>query len=103
MPVETWISPNGHFKVDRVLPEKGYENETREEWAERIGLDLSVFQHEDPRTPEERAEFFAKASAELDEYIKEEGLELNEEEQADFEALAEYMGWNTPNSEPAPQ
>ena len=23
MPVETWTSPNGHFKVDSVLPRRG--------------------------------------------------------------------------------
>ena len=103
MPVEVWTSPHGHFKVDRVLPEKGYENETREEWAERLGLDLSVFQYEDPRTPEERAKSRAEALAELDAYIKEEGLELNEEQQTDFEAFLEYVGWDRPNSEPASQ
>ena len=99
MPKEVWTSPHGHFQVTRHIPE-GYNGETREERAEPLDLDLSVFHHEDTRTPEERAEWFAKASAELDEYIKAEGLELNEEQQADFEALAEHMGWNIPNSEP---
>ena len=102
MPKEVWTSPHGHFQITRHIPE-GYNGETREEWAERIGLDLSVFQHEDTRTPEERAKWRKKAVAEWDEYIKEEGLELNEEQQADLKAFIKYMGWRHPDSETAPQ
>ena len=101
MPKEVWISPHGHFQITRHIPEEGYENETREEWAEP--LDLSVFQRKDTRTPEERAEWRKKAVAEIRAYRKAEGLELNEEQQADMEALAEYMGWRRPDSEPVPQ
>ena len=99
---EVWTSPHGHFQIIRHVPEE-YNGETREEWAERIGLDMSVFQHEDTRSPEERAEWRKKAVAEWDEYIKEEGLELNEEQQADLDAFIKYLGWRHPDSEPAPQ
>ena len=102
MPQEVWTSPHGHFQVIRHVPEE-YNGETREERAEPLDLDLSVFQHEDPRTPEERAKWRKEALAELDEYIKEEGLELNEEQQADLDAFIKYVGWRHPDSEPAPQ
>ena len=101
MPKEVWTSPHGHFQIIRHIPEEGYENETRGERGEP--LDLSVFHREDTRTPEERAKRRKKAVAEWDEYIKTEGLELNEEEQADFEAFAKRLGWRLPNSEPTPQ
>ena len=102
MPKEVWTSPHGHFQITRYVPE-GLNGETREEWAERLGLDLSVFQHEDTRTPEERAKWRKEAVAEIRAYRKAEGLELNEEQQADLKALAEYMGWYRPDSEPALQ
>ena len=101
MPKEVWTSPHGHFQITRHISEEGCENETREEWAEP--LDLSVFHREDTRTPEERAKQHAKAATEWDEYLKAEGLEPNEEQRADMEALAEYLGWRNPNGEPASQ
>lgn len=103
MPIEVWTSPNGYIKIETYIPEEGYENETREEWAERIGLDLNVPQYEDPRTPEERAKEREEAVAELDAFIKAEGLEPNEEQQADIEAFAKRVGWRVPNSKPASQ
>ena len=102
MPKEVWTSPHGHFQITRYIPE-GLNGETREEWAERLGLDLSVFQHEDTRTPEERAKQRKEALAELDEYMKEEGLEFSEEQQADLKAFIKYVGWDRPDSEPVPQ
>ena len=80
-----------------VVPD-GYEGGTREEWAERLGLDLSVFQREDNETPEEKAERVARASAEVDALFEEIGFTPTEEQMAEVEALWEYMGWQkTPN------
>ena len=98
MPIEVWTSPGGTHRVTKYIPD-GYENETREEWAERLGLDLSVFQHEDNRTPEERAKWYAEAAAEMEAYRKAEGLLLSEEEQVEFDALIEHLGLSKPKGE----
>ena len=95
MAVEVWTSPGGTYQVKRHIPD-GYENETREEWAERLGLDLSVFQHEDTETPEEKAQRVAEAVAELDAFIEENGLMVTEEEQAEIDAVLEYLGYRIP-------
>ena len=102
MPIEVWTSPGGTHRVTKYIPE-GYENETREEWAERLGLDLSAFHYEDPRTPEERAQQRAEAVAEMEAYRKAEGLLLTEEEQAELTALTEHLGWKAPTGETAPK
>ena len=65
---------------------------------ERLGLDLSVFQHEDTETPEEKTQRVAKAVAELDAYMEEEGLTLSAEEQAELAALFEHLGMRIPDS-----
>ena len=98
MAVEVWTSPGGTYQVKRHIPD-GYENETREEWAERLGLDLSVFQHEDTETPEEKAQRVAEAVAELDTFIEENGLMVTEEEQAEIDAVLEHLGYRVPNGE----
>ena len=95
MAVEVWTSPGGTYQVKRHIPD-GYENETREEWAERLGLDLSVFQHEDTETPEEKAQRVAEAVAELDAFIEENGLMVTEEEQAEIDAVLEHLGYRIP-------
>ncbi len=95
MAVEVWTSPGGTYQVKRHIPD-GYENETREEWAERLGLDLSVFQHEDTETPEEKAQRVAEAVAELDAFIEESGLMVTEEEQAEIDAVLEHLGYRIP-------
>ena len=101
MATEVWTSPRGHYKVITVIPD-GYENETREEWAERLGLDLSVFQREDNETPEEKAERVAKALADNKRLFEEQGWrwERTPEEQAELDALWEYLGESSPNGEP---
>ena len=95
MAVEVWTSPGGTYQVKRHIPD-GYEDETREEWAERLGLDLSVFQHEDTETPEEKAQRVAEAVAELDAFIEENGLMVTEEEQAEIDAVLEHLGYRIP-------
>ena len=95
MAVEIWTSPGGTYQVKRHIPD-GYENETREEWAERLGLDLSVFQREDTETPEEKAQRVAEAVAELDAFIEENGLMVTEEEQAEIDAVLEHLGYRIP-------
>ena len=95
MAVEVWTSPGGTYQVKRHIPD-GYEDETREEWAERLGLDLSVFQHEDTETPEEKAQRVAEAVAELDVFIEENGLMVTEEEQAEIDAVLEHLGYRIP-------
>ena len=95
MAVEVWTSPGGTYQVKRHIPD-GYENETREEWAERLGLDLSVFQREDTETPEEKAQRVAEAVAELDAFIEENGLMVTEEEQAEIDAVLEHLGYRIP-------
>lgn len=98
MAIEVWTSPGGTHRVLSYTPD-GYENETREEWAERLGLDLSGFQDEDPETPDEKAQRVAEASAELRAYIEEEGLTLSKEEHAELAALFEHLGYRVPNNE----
>ena len=98
MAVEVWTSPGGTYQVKRHIPD-GYENETREEWAERLGLDLSVFQHEDTETPEEKAQRISEAVAELDAFIEEEGLTLSAEEHAELVALFNHLGYRVPDGE----
>jgi len=93
--VEVWTSPGGTYQVKRHIPD-GYEDETREEWAERLGLDLSVFQHEDTETPEEKAQRVAEAVAELDAFIEENDLMVTEEEQAEIDAVLEHLGYRIP-------
>ena len=95
MALEVWTSPGGTYQVKRHIPD-GYEDETREEWAERLGLDLSVFQHEDTETPEEKAQRIAEAVAELDAFIEENGLMVTEEEQAEIDAVLEHLGYRIP-------
>ncbi len=98
MAVEVWTSPGGTYQVKRHIPD-GYENETREEWAERLGLDLSVFQREDTETPEEKAQRITEAVAELDAFIEEEGLTLSAEEHAELVALFDHLGYRVPDDE----
>ncbi len=100
MPIEVWTSPGGTHRVTKYIPD-GYENETREEWAERLGLDLSVFQHEDPRTPEERAQQRAEALAENEKFFREQGWTITPEEQSELDALMEHMGLINPDGEGA--
>ena len=102
MPVEVWTSPGGNYQVKTYIPD-GYENETREEWAERIGLDLSVLQREDTRTPEERAKWRAEALAENEQFFREQGWTITPEEQAELDALMEHLGIGNPNGETASQ
>ena len=99
MDKEVWTTPGGMYKVITFTPDGYDENETREERAERVGLDLSVLQKEDDETPEEKAERVARASAEVKELFEEIGFTPTEEQKAEVEALWEYMGWQTPNSE----
>ena len=96
-----WTSPRGEYKVITVIPDGYDENETREEWAERLGLDLSVFQMEDDETPEEQAERVAKALADNKEFFEEQGWrwERTPEEQAELDALFEYLGIRNRNGE----
>ena len=91
--VEEWTSPGGTYKETTFIYEE-YEHETREEWAERLGLDISVFQHPtNNETPEERAERIAKARAEIAEIRKERGVGITPEEQAEVDAVMERMGF----------
>ena len=94
-----WTSPGGTYKVITVIPDGYDENETREEWAERLGLDLSVFQMEDDETLEEKAERVARASAEVKALFEEIGFTPTEEQIAEADAFFEYVGWKTPNGE----
>ena len=97
---KVWTSPRGHYKVITVVPD-GYEGGTREEWAERLGLDLSVFQREDNETPEEKAERVAKALADNKRLFEEQGWrwERTPEEQAELDALWEYLDLKPLNDE----
>ena len=91
--VEEWTSPLGTYKEIKVIPEE-YEHETREEMAERLGLDLSLFQRPtNNETPEERAKRIAEAKAEIAEIRKEWGVEVTPEEQAEVDAVMERMGF----------
>ena len=92
--VEEWTSPLGTYKEIRVIPEE-YEHETREKMAERLGLDLSLFQRKpNNETPEERAERIAKARTEIAEIRKEWGVEITPEEQAEVEVVLKRMRRN---------
>ena len=97
--VEEWTSPGGTYKELEVIYEE-YEHETREEWAERLGLDISLFQRKtDNETPEERAERIKKDVAEFDAYLEEIGWSITEEEQAEVDAVLKRMGILTSDSE----
>ena len=100
MAKEVWTSPGGMYKSITFIPD-GYENETREEWAERLGLDLSVFQIEDNETPEEKKQRVAQALADHKEYFEEQGWnwEPTPEERAELDALRERLGIPRRNGE----
>lgn len=98
MAIEVWTSPEGTHQVISYTPD-GYENETREEWAERLGLDLSVFQHEDTETPEEKTRRIAKALADNEKFFEEQGWTSTPEQEAELDALMEYLGFRNPNGE----
>ena len=95
--VEEWAGPSGKIREIKVIPEE-YEHETREEWAERLGLDISLFQREtDNETPEERAERIKRDAAEFDAYLEEIGWSITEEEQAEVDAALKRMGIPIPD------
>ena len=97
--VEEWAGPSGKVREIKVIPEE-YEHETREEMAERLGLDISLFQRKtDNETPEERAERIKKDVAEFDAYLEEIGWSITEEEQAEVDAVLKRMGLPTSDSE----
>ena len=96
---EVWTTPRGMYKVITFTPDGYDENETREERAERVGLDLSVFQMRGRRDPGGEGGTRRAASAEVKELFEEIGFTPTEEQKAEVEALWEYMGWQTPNSE----
>ena len=97
--VEEWAGPSGKIREIKVIPEE-YEHETREEWAERLGVDLSLFQRKtNNETPEEKAERIKKDVAELDAYLEEIGWSITEEEQAEVDAVLKRMGLPTSDSE----
>ena len=94
--VEEWTSPGGTYKETTFIYEE-YEHETREEWAERLGLDLSVFQRTTiNETPEEKAERVKRQVAELDAYLEEICWSITEEEQAEVDAVLQRMGLGSP-------
>ena len=100
--VEEWAGPSGKVREIKVIPEE-YEHETREEMAERLGLDISLFQRKtDNETPEERAERIKRDVAELDAYLEEIGWSITEEEQAEVDAVLKRMGIPTSDSEEEP-
>ena len=99
MAFEVWTSPGGTHRVISYTPD-GYEDETREEWAERLGLDLSVFQHEDTETPEEKAQRISEALAENKKFFEEQGWTRTPEQQAELDAVMEYLGLINPDGEP---
>ena len=99
MEKKVWTSPGGTYKVITFIPDGYDENETREERAERMGLDFSVFQIEDNETPEEKKQRIAQARADHKEYFEEQGWswERTPEERAELDALRERLGiprWN---------
>ena len=100
--VEEWTSPSGKLREIKVIPEE-YEHETREKMAERLGLDLSLFQRKpNNETPEERAERIAKARTEIAEIRKEWGIEITPEVQADVDAVMERMELRSSDSKAEP-
>ena len=97
--VEEWAGPSGKIREIKVIPEE-YEHETREEWAERLGLDISLFQRKtNNETPKEKAERIKREAAEYDAYLKEIGWSMTEEEQAEVDAVLKRMGLPTSDSE----
>ena len=100
--IEEWTSPLGNYREIRVVPEE-YEHETREEWAERLGLDLSVFQRKNKETPEEKAKRIERQLAELDAYFEEIGLTITEEEQAELDTVLERIGIHNSDGEMEPR
>ena len=102
MEKEVWTSPGGTYTVITFTPDGYDENETREERAERMGLDLSVFQIEDNETPEEKKQRIAQALAENKKLFEEQGWnwERTPEEQAEVDALFKHLGIRSWNGEP---
>ena len=102
MEKEVWTSPGGTYTVITFTPDGYDENETREERAERLGLDLSVFQIEDNETPEEKKQRIAQALAENKKLFEEQGWnwEPTPEERAELDALREHLGIPRWNGEP---
>ena len=69
--VEEWTSPLGNYKEIKVIHENK-KHKTKEEWAENLGIDLSVFQRKpNNETPKEKAERIAKATAENEKIMEE--------------------------------
>ena len=90
--VEEWTSPLGTYKQTKIIHE-GKRHKTKEEWAENLGLDLSVLQRTiNNETPEEKAKRVKKQVAELDAYLEEIDWSITEEEQAELDAALERMG-----------
>ena len=90
--VEEWTSPLGNYKEIKVIHENK-KHKTKEEWAENLGIDLSVFQRKpNNETPEEKAERIKKEVAELNAYLEEIGWSMTEEEQAELDVVLERMG-----------
>ena len=102
MEKEVWTSPGGTYTVITFTPDGYDENETREERAERMGLDLSVFQIEDNETPEEKKQRIAQALADHKEFFEEQGWnwEPTPEEQVELDAVFERLGIRSWNGEP---
>ena len=96
--IEEWTSPLGNYREIRVVPEE-YEHETREEWAERLGLDLSVFQRKNKETPEEKAKRIAEATAENQKLLEEWGYVQTPEMRAELDAVLERMGIHNSDGE----
>ncbi len=91
--VEEWAGPSGKIREIKVIHEDK-KHKTKEEWAENLGIDLSVFQRTiNNETPEEKAERVKKQVAELDAYLEEIGWSITEEQQAEVNAVLERMGF----------
>ena len=90
--VEEWTSPLGNYKQIKVIHENK-KHKTKEEWAENLGIDLSVFQRKsNNETPEEKAERIAKATAENEKILEEWGYVRTPEREAELDAALERMG-----------
>ena len=77
----------GQLPGDQGHP-RGVRTRDPEEWAERLGIDLNVFQRKtNNETTEEKAERIAKAKAEIAEIRKEWGVKLTPEEEAEMAAV----------------
>ena len=95
-------SPLGNYKQIKVIHEDK-KHKTKEEWAENLGIDLSVFQRKpNNETPEEKAERISKARAENKEILKEWGVEITPEVQADVDAVMERMELRCPRQQGRP-